>query len=218
MLVQKSFIQSTQSVNKKQSKMAVLVQVIVAMILLQWCLVAATTSGEESSGERTHGSAGQDCQDFTIAQLMHLYTEQRLSSPYIHIGVNLSTIEAAQTDRSKFRRLLTTARRNRLQLLNLPQIPRDRVCRGVEKKEQPARFCCPWKYTCDYNPHRFPAYLFHARCIDSNWVGASGTARCREVFHPIPVLVTTGCNPLTSKRDWTWQQEMVSVACSCDKY
>ena len=190
--------------------------VLVGIILLQWSLAAATSEEEQSSGERTPGSAVQDCQDFTIAQLMHLYTEQRLSSPYIHIGVNLSTIEAAQTDRSKFKRLLTSARRNHQQLLDLPQIPQDQVCRGLEQKDLPRRFCCPWKYSCDYNPRRFPAYLFHARCVQSNWVGASGSARCREVFHPIPVLVTTGCNPLTSRRDWTWRQEMVSVACSCN--
>lgn len=197
------------------------VGILISLLLLashSLLMVGGTSEEIQSSGERTPTSsaAGENCQDFTIAQLMHLYTEQRLRSPYIHIGVNLTTLEAAETDRSKFKRMLTRARKNRINLLRLPQVPQDQVCSGVKQREQPNRFCCPWEYKCDYNPRRFPAYLFHARCMQSNWVGLSGSARCREVFHPIPVLKTTGCNPITSRRDWTWTQEMVSVACSCD--
>lgn len=184
---------------------------LLLLLLLSSELVTANSGEVQMSGEQAPSSAeGENCRDFTMAEFMHLYNERRLSSPFIHIGVNLTIGEAAQSDRSRFRSLIRKARYG-----NFRQLSRGEVCNGVTARSRPNRFCCPWEYTCDYNPRRFPAYLFHAKCMENNWVGQGGSAKCREVYHPIPVLVTTGCNPITSRRDWVWRQEMVSVACSC---
>ena len=37
--------------------------------------------------------------------------------------------------------------------------------------------------------------------------------RCKEVQYPVPVLRYTGCNIFTGRKDWTWEQDTVSVAC-----
>ena len=187
-----------------------LVSIALVLLVLVGCEPVRGSSGEvQTSGEQS-SAEGENCRDFTMAQFIQLYSERRLRSPYIHIGVNLTIQDAALFDRTRFRSLLRKARNNRLDIM-----PRGEVCAGVSRG-QPNRFCCPWNYTCDYNPRRFPAYLFHAKCLQEHYLGPGGGARCREVLHPIPVLVTTGCNPITSRRDWVWRQQMVSVACSCD--
>lgn len=191
-------------------------QVIVfsALAVLVLLRVDQTTaeSGEVSSS--SGGSGTENCRDFTLAQFMALYTERRLTSPYIHIGVNL-TIAEAQTKVSSFKNLLRAARHNGLKVL-----PKEKVCEGITSRQLPnflnfTPHICPWSYQCDYNPRRFPSYLFHAKCDRRTAVVNKKIRNCNEVYYPVPVLISRGCNPITSKKDWVWSQEMVSIACVC---
>lgn len=74
-----------------------------------------------------------------------------------------------------------------------------------------AGLSCKWNYTCDYNPNRFPQYLWKAECMGS----------AHPIFYQIPTLTLenksgSDCLPFTGTQTvYKWGLEKVAVACSC---
>ena len=179
---------------------------IVTILLLQ-IYFAKGDSGE-------HNSSGlpEECQDYDLHWFIQQYDRRILTKPFLNIGVNISLPDAAVAKHWKFRQQLKNAHIQKL----MPQ----HVCEeGLPEHPQQLNQACSWNYTCDYNPHRFPAYVFHAHCKSNHWwhftpPNQKRPQPCRLIYYPVPMLYNTGCNPVTSKKNWEWRQEMVSVACA----
>lgn len=186
------------------------------MVFLSLLLLTATVKGESGGGNDTRNDTRNDtiieeeeCQDYDISWFIQQYSQRILTKPYLSIGVNISLPKAASTKHWEFRALLRNA--------HLRKLPPNEVCNEhIPSHAQQFQQACGWSYRCDYNPHRFPAYVFQAHCTNDLWgpSGSSEASFCQRVFYPVPMLYSSGCNPLTSKKNWTWKQEMVSVACA----
>lgn len=158
----------------------------------------------QSGNDTTFPDGDEDCKDYDILWFIQQYDKRILTKPYFHIGVNISLPQAASTKHWEFRQLLRQSQYRKL-------LPHE-VC-STHLPTHPQQFgqACGWSYRCDYNPHRFPAYIFQAHCENSYWGDGN---ECKRVYYPVPILSSTGCNPLTSKKDWVWKQELVSIACA----
>lgn len=83
----------------------------------------------------------------------------------------------------------------------------------MEGERQPL---CTWNYTCDYSPHRFPQYIWKAKCDT-----APPGYRPQPIYYNIPTLTVTsssqgGCLPFQDPEAiYRWGMERVEVACSC---
>ena len=177
------------------------------------CCLTLTVRAESGEGGN-HTEEQEDCQDYDMYWFIHQYDLRILTKPYLNIGVNISLKDAAKTKHWEFKKLIRNA--------HLTQLHPKNICKyGIPQHSQQMQQACSWNYTCDYNPHRFPAYIFHARCTNTHWLQYNPTGfpplkpkSCRSIYYPVPVLYSQGCNPLTSKKNWEWKQEMVSVACA----
>ena len=74
---------------------------------------------------------------------------------------------------------------------------------------------CPWKYECDYDPHRIPAVLFFAKCTYPMVTVDNHVHLCREVYHPVTTIHTSSCDPLrNSTQEWEMERlKNIPVAC-----
>ena len=174
-------------------------------IFLFLCFLLAV---QAQSGNNTT-SIEEECEDYDINWFIQKYNYRILTKPFLHIGVNISLPDAAATKHWEFKKILRNARFHKL-------TPHEVCNEYIPEHAQQFDQACGWNYKCDYNPHRFPSYIFQADCQDKTWRSANSIApkRCHSVYYPIPVLYSTGCNPLTSKKDWYWKQEIVTVSCA----
>lgn len=200
-----------------------LLLLLVASLLISHYFTLATAestgettpqSGESQSGEEEE-VGGEECEDYSIDWFVHQYNLRILSLPYLHIGLNVSLREAASSYRPQaaFKQLLDRDTPRRMTT--------EEVCASIPEHPQQHNDECPWTYTCTYDPHRFPAYVFEAECSNRDhreWTKTSRglrlvTRSCEKVYYPVPMLHSSGCNPLTSKKAWSWVQEKIPVAC-----
>ena len=74
---------------------------------------------------------------------------------------------------------------------------------------------CPWRYECDYDPHRIPATLFFAKCMEPTVTVDGHLHFCREVYHPMTTIHTSSCDPLrNSTQQWEMERlQNIPVAC-----
>lgn len=181
-------------------------------------LVASFAKGESGTGSNNNTeeqlNEEEACQDYSINWFIQQYSLKILNQPYLSIGVNVSLKEAAKTRSTEFKKLIKKAPMTKLN-------PKNACHESVPHHFQQFGQACSWNYTCDYNPHRFPAYMYHAQCTNSHWFqytpSSFPTVRprpCRMIYYPVPVLYSRGCNPLTTEKKWEWKQEMVSVGCA----
>jgi hypothetical protein len=204
-----------------KDKMSCASSSLVTIFILIGCLASLIHSHGESGGNYTEEEVPEqqhveeECQDYDISWFIKQYDRRLITKPYFHIGVNISLQEAINSKHWEFRYLLKNAHVNKLTPKNVCK-----EAKGVSQHAQLIGQACRWNYTCDYNPHRFPAYIFHAHCINSHWIAHDPSSHppitpkhCRPVYYPVPILYSTGCNPLTSKKKWEWRQEPISVAC-----
>lgn len=186
----------------------ILIQLL-AVVFVQMAIFTFVSgeSGDEQSLEEQN--ATEECEDYSLQWFLHIYNKQILKQPFLHIGVNISLPDAVQKSHWSFKHFLSNNQYHHLQP--------EHVCSNIpyNKHEQQHDQACPWEYSCDYNPNRFPAYVFQAKCTNTYWWDATFSPHnCKQIFYPIPVLYSTGCNPVTSKKNWEWRQEIVSVACA----
>ena len=76
---------------------------------------------------------------------------------------------------------------------------------------------CPWRYKCDYDPQRIPAFIFHASCESPNPQGSEWDGEfCEEVYYPVSYLKTKSCDPLddSGESEWTLETTTLPVACN----
>ena len=77
---------------------------------------------------------------------------------------------------------------------------------------------CPWRYKCDYNPQRIPAFIFHASCERATPQGDQWRGVCAEVYYPISYLETRSCDPLqessTADSEWNLAVGIVPISCN----
>lgn len=78
-----------------------------------------------------------------------------------------------------------------------------------------ANTICPWKYECDFDPHRLPATLFYAKCLHSTVNVNQNVYDCTEVFSTMYTIQTSSCDPLSSStQEWTMKTvKKLPVAC-----
>lgn len=79
---------------------------------------------------------------------------------------------------------------------------------------------CPWRYLCDYNPQRIPAFIFHAHCDDvipqgREWINREDRI-CKEVYYPVSFITTTSCDPLENTESTVWRHATTTIPVSCD--
>lgn len=80
---------------------------------------------------------------------------------------------------------------------------------------------CPWRYKCDYNPQRIPAFIFHASCESPNPQGSEWDGFCEEVYYPISYLMTRSCDPLednTENAEWELVAGIVPISCNLQRF
>lgn len=76
---------------------------------------------------------------------------------------------------------------------------------------------CPWRYECDYNPQRIPAFMFHAHCNSPTPRGGHTEEYCDEVHYPVSYIKTTSCDPLEdnlSSNVWTLETIVLPITCN----
>lgn len=75
---------------------------------------------------------------------------------------------------------------------------------------------CPWRYQCDYNPQRIPAFFFSARCNSATPQGSGLSGVCEEVHYPINYIMTGSCDPLgdSLNNEWSLQTTVLPVSCN----
>lgn len=200
----------------------------VALALGLMLIATAAASGESGLGEDTNttnnGTIIQQDEEETAEEsveecdydsplwIEHLYKVHFHTDgkTHLHVGVNVSLKEAVHNDGWAFRQLLIKKQHY--------QLVEEGECRSGNHITNHAQLhgqVCPWEYTCDYNPRRFPAYIFQAVCKNRYWFGADRKLhKCREVFYPITTLHTSECNPVKSTSSWEWRMEMAAVACA----
>lgn len=178
-------------------------------VLLFFLLFALTVEAQSGYNNTTSTMEDEECEDYDINWFIQKYNHRILTKPFLHIGVNISLAGAASTRHWEFKKLLRNARYHRL--------TKHQVCNEhIPQHSQQFDQACGWTYKCDYNPHRFPSYIFQAECKDRTWRPAHSPTphSCYPIYYPIPVLYSSGCNPLTSKKDWYWTLETVTVSCA----
>ena len=74
---------------------------------------------------------------------------------------------------------------------------------------------CPWRYKCDYNPQRIPAFIFHASCERATPQGDQQRGVCEEVHYPISYIMTRSCDPFNSE-DVEWLLETTTLPVVCN--
>ena len=78
---------------------------------------------------------------------------------------------------------------------------------------------CPWRYKCDFNPQRIPAFIFHASCESPNPQGNQWDGFCDEVYYPISYLTTRSCDPLQdSEKEWELAAGIVPISCNLQRF
>ena len=84
---------------------------------------------------------------------------------------------------------------------------------------------CPWRYECDYNPQRIPAFIFHASCKNPdptpNPQGNEWDGFCKEVYYPISYLTTRSCDPLqdnTEDAEWELVAGIIPISCNLQRF
>ena len=170
-----------------------------------------TEHGNETMTENQTNTS-EECIHSTSLSVEHLYNVHlhKIHNAHLSIQVNVSLENAARNDGLKFKQILLKVHDHLLE--------EGGECRDGNHISQHAQLqgqVCPWEYTCNYNPKRFPAYIFQAVCKNKYWFGADRKLhRCNPVYYPITTLQTSECNPLTTSKSWKWKTEMVSVACA----
>lgn len=188
------------------------------------CLASVATISSAQSGlseNTTVNGTNEDAMNTTDANNCTYDSPQRVEHLYnvhfhdngmthLHIGLNVSLKEAVHNDGWAFRQLLLKKQNHFL-------VPQGNCRAGnyLKNHAQLHNQACKWEYKCDYNPRRFPAYVFQAVCTNKYWIGPHyQLRRCSEVYYPITTLHTTECNPVKSTSSWEWRIEMVAVACA----
>ena len=170
------------------------------------------TEEPTNSTEVFANSTDDGCTNDSPLWVQYLYNVHyhQQGNTHISVGVNVSMEKAVHNDGLNFRQLLVKPKHNKL--IEAGDCKEgDHVAQHAQQYDQ----ACPWEYRCDYNPRRFPAYVYQAACKHQYWVRRDNTLhRCREVYYPITTIHTSECNPLKTTIDWEWKIEMVSVACA----
>ena len=82
---------------------------------------------------------------------------------------------------------------------------------------------CPWKYECDHDPTRFPAYILHAQCsteleeVAYESFDVEHRCQCRPLTFLLKVLRFVGCSPDTGMEQWEMAEQTVNVGCRCEQ-
>jgi len=171
-----------------------------ALLLLSTPACGQTSSGDGEQITPTE-SVDTNCSTPTFCEFMSQYRYHLRRTPLLRIGVNITL-----GDEVTATRIFHNQMRNR----SLRVHPQNTVCGNIPSSEFIKVSSCSWNYICDYNPRRFPPYIFHATCVSP----ITEVYSCTPVTYPVPVLYTTGCNILTNKTDWVWGQERIAVACA----
>ncbi len=182
-------------------------------ILMYLTIVLGESGWKEETEILTNTTITEDdCLDDSPLWVQHLYNVHyhEQGNTHINVGVNVSMEKAVHNDGLNFRQLLISYKQNKL-------VEGGNCNEGNHVADHAQQYgqVCPWEYTCDYNPRRFPSYIYQATCKNNYWLDVNRELHiCNQVYYPISTLHTSECNPLKTTIDWEWKIEMVAVACA----
>jgi hypothetical protein len=93
------------------------------------------------------------------------------------------------------------------------------TCHGIEDQttEISRNALCSWKYSCDHDSSRFPAYIFHAKCSsgEQHYLDRRRSCQCTPLTVSLKVLKFQGCQPSSGQEIWSLMDQVVDVGCTC---
>ena len=139
----------------------------------------------------------------------YLTTAEDQHAP-LQVRVNVSTTSGTVFQPQLIQQVLT--HRNGI-------LPQPNGCSGFfnfTSRQTGVDTVCPWRYTCDFDPQRIPAFMFHATCDSASPRGNMWRGLCDEVYAPVSYLRTESCYPLAAAQDRAWSviTSLVPVACN----
>lgn len=145
-----------------------------------------------------------------LPNILH-YTSQ---SQLLQLSVNISTTRGFNFRPQAVRPTLHTGN------MNMGQPITSNGCEGLfnfTSRNVSVETPCPWRYECDYNPQRIPAFIFHASCESPNPQGSEWDGEfCEEVYYPISYLKTNSCDPLEENEESEWSLETTTIPVACN--